>query len=351
MPNQKTHKQEKPVAKSRTRQRMMVTFSLLLSLMVGGSALAQWSGLWSAPQQSVKPAGGGGPTYHLAKEFVYANGKLVATEEPPTCDKSINLTYQSFPAAIGSGSVNVTTQPGCTWTAQSNATAWLNVTSGASGNGNGTVVFSVAANGTTDVRSGTLTVAGHTFTVYQGKPFNDAQPGDPFYSEIGRLVARGVTAGCSLDPPLYCPNNSVTREQMAAFIIKGLGEFTPPTPGSQRFLDVPPSSPFYNFIDRMAVLNITAGCGGGNYCPANPIPHEQMAVFIIKALGMTSPPMPTTQRFPDVPLSNPFAPFIEQMAERGIWRGQNDIPGLNYSPASAVTRREMAVMLVRAFNL
>jgi hypothetical protein len=70
---------------------------------------------------------------------------------------------------------------------------------------------------------------------------------------------------------------------MAAFILRALGEFNPPVPASQRFLDVPPTNPFYNFIDRLAELQITLGCGGGNYCPAQPVTREQMAAFLIRA--------------------------------------------------------------------
>ena len=78
----------------------------------------------------------------------------------------------------------------------------------------------------------------------------------------------------------------MTREQMAAFMIRALGEFSPPTPPMQRFLDVPPSNSFYNFIDRMAVLNITLGCGGGNYCPSQNVTRSQMAAFLVRAFGL-----------------------------------------------------------------
>jgi len=82
------------------------------------------------------------------------------------CTYSINPTNQSFVAAGGTGSVAVTAGSGCGWTATSNA-AWISVTSGASGNGNGTVNYSVALN-TGAARSGTITIAGQTFTVTQG---------------------------------------------------------------------------------------------------------------------------------------------------------------------------------------
>ena len=61
----------------------------------------------------------------------------------------------------------VTRRRGCAWTASSNNTGWLTVTSGASGTGNGTVAFSAAANATTRRAAGTLTIGGQTFTVNQ----------------------------------------------------------------------------------------------------------------------------------------------------------------------------------------
>ncbi len=81
------------------------------------------------------------------------------------CRYSINPSGQSFTSAGGNGTLNVTSGGGCSWTAQSNA-SWITVTTGATGSGNGAVTFSVAAN-TGAARSGTITVAGQTFTVTQ----------------------------------------------------------------------------------------------------------------------------------------------------------------------------------------
>jgi hypothetical protein len=86
-----------------------------------------------------------------------------------TCTYSIFPTSQSFSSAGGSGSVNVTAPSGCPWTATSNA-SWITITSGSSGNGNGTVNYSVASNPSTTPRTGTMTIAGQTFTVTQDPP-------------------------------------------------------------------------------------------------------------------------------------------------------------------------------------
>ena len=82
------------------------------------------------------------------------------------CTYSLSPTSQHFPAAGGTGSVNVSTQSGCSWTAVSNV-AWIHITSGSSGTGSGTVSYSVDANESPDPRTGTMTIAGQSFTVTQ----------------------------------------------------------------------------------------------------------------------------------------------------------------------------------------
>jgi len=82
-----------------------------------------------------------------------------------SCTYSISPTSQSFNSSGGTGSVDVTTQSGCSWTAISNV-SWITITSGSSGTGNGTVNYSVSTN-TGSQRTGTITIAGETFTVTQ----------------------------------------------------------------------------------------------------------------------------------------------------------------------------------------
>ena len=82
------------------------------------------------------------------------------------CAPSLSSTSQSFTAAAGTGSSSVTVGATCAWTAASNA-SWISVTGGASTVGPGTVTFSVGANSATTNRTGTLTIAGTTFTVTQ----------------------------------------------------------------------------------------------------------------------------------------------------------------------------------------
>ena len=96
-------------------------------------------------------------------------GQTLTVTQAGLCTPTINPTSQSIAAAGGAGApVSVTVAAQCAWTATSNA-SWLTITAGASGTGNGQVSFSATANpGPT--RSGTLTIAGLTFTVDQADP-------------------------------------------------------------------------------------------------------------------------------------------------------------------------------------
>jgi hypothetical protein len=101
-----------------------------------------------------------------------AGQTITVTQDPPPapCSFSIAPTSQSFADPGGTGSVTITTTPGCAWTAASNNADWLTLTTPASGTGNGTVGFSAAANTTSAPRTGTLTIAGQTFTVSEAAP-------------------------------------------------------------------------------------------------------------------------------------------------------------------------------------
>ena len=93
--------------------------------------------------------------------YIFSNG--------PTCSYTLSASNQSVAFGGGSGTVDVTGPVGCGWTSKSND-AWLTITAKGSENGNGTVGFLAALNTTGAARSGTLTIAGKTFTVNQAGP-------------------------------------------------------------------------------------------------------------------------------------------------------------------------------------
>jgi hypothetical protein len=96
-----------------------------------------------------------------------------------------------------------------------------------------------------------------------------------------------VTAGCGGGN--YCPTADVTRAQMAVFLLRTLegASYAPPACVTPVFSDVPCSSGFAPWINELAARGITAGCGGGNYCPSNPNTRGQMAVFLTTTFGLT----------------------------------------------------------------
>jgi hypothetical protein len=249
-----------------------------------------------------------------------------------------------MPPAGGTGRLDVAVPGNYNWTAVSND-GFITLTSGGSGTGSRTVNYSVAANTSSTRRTGMLTLAQQTYLIQQGAQFNDVAANYLFFNFINQISAQGITLGCGNGN--YCPEAAVTREQMAAFIIRALGEPAPPTPATQRFADVAPSNPFYAFIDRLAARGITLGCGNGNYCPAALVTREQMAALLIRALGEFHPPTPIQQRFADVPSSNTFYAFVERMAVLGITVGCGNN---NYCPSDFVTRGQMAAFLARAFG-
>ena len=114
--------------------------------------------------------------------------------------------------------------------------------------------------------------------------FGDVPCSSGFAPWINQLVAEGITGGCGGN---YCPNNPVNRQQMAVFLLKGLegGGYIPPACASQDFADVPCSSNFAPWIYELVRRTITAGCGGGNYCPLASTTRGQMAVFLQITFG------------------------------------------------------------------
>jgi hypothetical protein len=102
--------------------------------------------------------------YNSAGESGYSN--IAGPTTDTCCTYSLSSTSASYTSSGASDSVNVTANTSCAWTAISNV-GWITITSGASGSGNGTVGYSVAANTGSSTLTGTVTIAGQTFTVIE----------------------------------------------------------------------------------------------------------------------------------------------------------------------------------------
>ena len=119
------------------------------------------------------------------------------------------------------------------------------------------------------------------------------------------------------------------------------------------FADVPPSNPHYGDIEHLFDLGITQGCAqsGGQlfFCPADLVPREQMAAFLVRAKGL-SQLFPATPTFADVPANSVFFGYIERLYEQGITQGCGTSGGQQlFCPNVLVPRQQMASFLIRAF--
>jgi len=179
--------------------------------------------------------------------------------------------------------------------------------------------------------------------------FVDVPSGHQFYSYVTSLVLQRITAG--IGGGFYGVDMPILRQQMAVFLLKAKYGYcyTPPACTVQVFGDVPCSLIFAPWINQLVAEGITAGCGGGNYCPSSPVRRDQMAVFLLKAFeGATyNPPDCTTATFDDVPCTSPFARWIYELVARAITAGCG---GGNYCPMANNTRGQMAVFLGLTFG-
>jgi hypothetical protein len=179
------------------------------AMSVAAATSCNWTSLSNVPWVTIT-SGGSGPGTRSLKYTVASNpgpqrtGQIIAggfihtvIQAGTSCSFTLNPTSQSFSSSGGTGSVGVTTATGCNWTAVSNS-PFITVTSGSSGSGSGTVNYSVAANGSASQRTGTITIAGQTFTVTQagatGCSFS-INPTSQSFAAAGGSSTVAVTAG------------------------------------------------------------------------------------------------------------------------------------------------------------
>jgi hypothetical protein len=158
---------------------------------------------------------------------------------------------------------------------------------------------------------------------------------DTHRSNIEGLFARGTTLGCSRDR--YCPSASVTRGQMATFLVRELGLST----RTPNFRDVPSGHPHAGAIGALAHTGITAGCEPGRFCPDRTVSRAQMATFLRRALQLDeAAPIGLTD------VSGTHAGSVGALQRAGITQG---CTSTRYCPVERVTRAQMATFLQRAF--
>jgi hypothetical protein len=181
-----------------------------------------------------------------------------------------------------------------------------------------------------------------------GGTFTDDN-GNTHEGNIEAIAAEGITKGCN--PPnndLYCPDDVVTRGQMAAFLVRALD--LPPY-GYADVFDDDDDSTFEADIEALAQAAITWGCNppaNTKYCPDDPVTRGQMAAFLVRALDL--PPFGDANVFHDDDGST-FEDDIQALAAAGITKGCNPPDNTEFCPDDPVLRDQMASFLSRALDL
>jgi hypothetical protein len=170
---------------------------------------------------------------------------------------------------------------------------------------------------------------------------------------IEAIAEAEITRGCN--PPIndeYCPQDAITREQMATFLQRALEFDGPPlTPGDDAFVD-DDDSLHESAINALAAIDVIRGCNppdNNEFCPGDPVTRGQMAALLTRAFEFTDDD-PDEDRFVDDDDSM-FEGDIEALAAAGVTLGCNPPDNDRYCPDDAVTRAQMASFLTRTLGL
>lgn len=208
----------------------------------------------------------------------------------------------------------------------------------------------------------TFQVRGVTIEVvdYDGSAFNLAVTGaavaERFVDDNGNIheaaieaiASVGVTTGCNATTDRYCPKSGVSRAEMAAFLLRAIGDASPPS-SSGTFRDVPAGQWYTGYVERLAELGISVGYGDGTFRPHAAVTRAEMAVFLTRAFPGLEPVEPSGM-FADVPIDAWYAGAAEGILAGGVTTGCSTEP-LSYCPASAVARDAMASFISRTLGL
>jgi hypothetical protein len=206
--------------------------------------------------------------------------------------------------------------------------------------------------------------------------FEDVPAGSTYYDSVRCLscgnILSGYPCGGAGEPcggsndPYFRVNSNITRGQIAK-VVSNAANFTN-DPGGQMFADVPPSSPFFTWINRLARLGHMSGypCGGpGEACGTGSLPYfrpndnasrGQLSKIVSNAAGLDE--AHTERSFQDVPTTSPFYLWIQRLSSRGYISGYpcggaGEACGAGslpyFRPSNKVTRGQASKIVANTF--
>jgi peptidoglycan hydrolase-like amidase len=212
---------------------------------------------------------------------------------------------------------------------------------------NGTDIASILKTYGVNAEGGSVRVSPYIATVTDPPGFDDII-GSIFEGDIEWLAGVGVTKGCN--PPkntLFCPDDAVSREVMAAF----LNRYLQLPPASKDYFTDDNGSIFEDDINRIAEVGITKGCNppdNDHFCPERTVDRGQMAAFLVRALGLTDNGGGNLFTDDD---GSVFENDIDKLGTAGVTKGCNPPQNDHFCPTGIVNRAQMAAFLHRADGL
>ncbi|MGH8927187.1 MAG: peptidoglycan DD-metalloendopeptidase family protein [Acidimicrobiia bacterium] len=162
--------------------------------------------------------------------------------------------------------------------------------------------------------------------------------GSPHEADIETLFAQGVTLGCG--GSLYCPDDSMTRGQIALFIYRQL-ELAPV--GEDLYED-DDGSIYEEAANAITAVGVGFGCGDWSFCPDQPLLREEMAELLVRTFSVS----PQAGDFFHDDDGSPFEAAINALKAAGITFGCNPSDAGEFCPGDPLTRAQMASFFVRS---
>ena len=178
--------------------------------------------------------------------------------------------------------------------------------------------------------------------------FEDVEATSWWAPFVERLAELGITVGCEAGKPRFCPDETVTRMQMATFLVRA---FKLPAAASMGFTDVSVGV-HKPAVDTLAALKIAAGCNTQplRYCSGNAITRKQMATFLARTLGLVDLPSETLPVYASVSAGDSHSCGVRTDGTVTCWgvndKGQVDAPAQVFSSVSAGSAHTCGVQIV-----
>ena len=180
--------------------------------------------------------------------------------------------------------------------------------------------------------------------------FDDVPRGSLLWPYAEAVAREGIMAGCSTQPPLFCPSQLVARAQLAQYLCRALG-LAPYYKSVPTFADVARTHPYYGWIEAIARRGVMQGCALRplRFCPSGTVSRAVLAVLLCRAAGWV-PGAYSSSSFADVPAGSYYLRSVEELYRRHITTGCATKP-LRYCPDGLVTKGLLAAFICRTFQI